>query len=382
MKKILLLILSFSSIISCNNNAKQHPNFNELPTDEEISYSLDLKSDRTISISKILKVENINAVSTITKDTLDVNLFGIRDLKLDPDGNIYFTKAGSPSIFVYSTDGDLQYTIGRQGKGPGELLNAIAFGFNDSFDKLIVLDQNEIEVYSYDKKKFSYDYTIYPKTFMAKDLCILNNTIYHTGFKYEELDSLVNEDKPYNTRILKSGPIHKYDLENNNYVGFFGPTYHSYSGWWLLDAQLSNMKLACNKKTNTIVGVLYNFGYFYAYESDGTLKSISKLDNFKYATLIERNINTPQISYKASAGAKFSPTRITNTEYSVFQIINDSSEPLEIVLNTRNGELLHGGSALPSMFGANNNNYLVKINLDLETVDRSTNIELFKLNQN
>lgn len=376
MNRFILLVLFSYLIISCKKSSYEHPNFDELPMESEVAYSLDLESKDTVSVYKFLEAEHRNIFSSILKDTSDIALFGVENLKTDSTGNIYLSRTGFNSIFVYDKSGIFQYTIGAEGRGPGEFNNLISFDFDDNFSRLIALDQTEIEVFSNQKGKFQFDYNIPLKLFNPKDLCVMRDTVYYTGFKYEELDSLDISDKPYNNRILTSGPIHAYDLGYEKELSSFGPVYRSYSNWWLLDAQLSDVRLACNENSNTVVGLLHNFGYFYGYKTDGSLRWISKLENFKYATLTEQHINTPQIKYSASPGGRFSPFRDTNSEFMVFQLANNASYPNEIILNTANGELTHAGSALPEMFGAKSGNYILTIQLDIKSADGTVQIKV------
>lgn len=380
MRNLLQLIIASILFMGCNSNTKEHPNFDELPTSKEIDYTLDLKSKTVKEASKILDLNNLTLLANIEKDTLSNNLFGIKTVKMDPEGNIYFTKKGSESIYVYNNHGKFEYTIGKKGKGPGEFQDLRTFDFNDTFEKLVVLDKFEIDFFKLNSGKYQYDHTIFPKVSMGKDICVLNNYLYYTGFKYEELDTLVNNDKPYNTKKLASGPIHKYDLSQQKTVDHFGPIYHSYSGWWMLDAQLSSMKLACNKKSNTIVGIFNNFGFLYGFESNGSLKWISKLDNYRYATLIEKNIGTENLRYSASPGAIFSPSRETNSKYVVFQLVNTLTDPVQIILDTENGEVFHGGAALPTMFDSKYGNRVVMTYLDAESEEKFSQLRIFKIN--
>jgi len=379
MNRFILLVLFSYLIISCKKSSYEHPNFDELPMESEVAYSLDLESKDTVSVYKFLEIDYRKYFSSIVKDTSDVDLFGVQNLKIDTAGNIYFSRTGFNSIFVHDKNGFFTYAIGAEGRGPGEFNNLISFDFDDNFSRLIALDQTEIEVFSNQKGIFQFDFNIPLKVFNPKDLCVMGDTIFYTGFKYEEQDSLETAGKPYNNRILTSGPIHAYDLEQEKELHSFGPLYRSYSKWWLLDAQLSDIRLACNETTNTIVGLLHNFGYFYGYKANGGLKWISKLENFKYATLIEQHINTPQIRYSASPGGRFSPFRNTNSGFTVFQLANNVPYPHEIILNTANGELTHAGSALPEMFGAKLKKYILTIHLDVNSADGDAQIKVFNI---
>jgi len=372
----LIFIALILVLVSCSKE-NSHPNFEQLPQANEVDFLLNLNQDSDKTTYELLDLQKGKNYKSVSKDNLDLDLFGIRNLLVDPMGNIYFTQTENLSIYVYDKNGNYKYSIGRSGNGPGEFENISTFAFNKSYDKLFVLDNSEIEVYLYDRGYFIYNYTISPKIYRMKDLCVLNNTLYLSGFKYEELDTLSNSDKPYNSSKLISGPINGYDISKDKTIVDFGSVYNSYSGWWVLDTQLSSMKLICNEKSNTIVGILENFGYLYGYKPDGELKWVSKLEDFKYATLIERNINTPQLSYSASAGAKFSTSRLTNSNYSVIHLLNKNKYPVELIINTQNGELIHGGLIDSVMFGAFNGSMSVDIKIDWDDVNSASELLLY-----
>lgn len=373
--KKLFPILFFGITLGCDQNS--HPNFEQLPKESDINFVLDLRTKADSPALSILNVVIEEPKFIIDKDSSGLELYEIMNLKIDSRDFIYFNQVGKQTINVFNNLGEFEYTIGREGRGPGEFRKINTFEFNKSKDTLYVQEDDEIEVFSFESNSFKYAYTIPMNVYRMNDICLLNNTLYYSGFSLKDLEAPKSSDQPYNIIELTSLPINQYDLKVEKSVNSFGPLYKSYSGWWLLDAQLSNLKLHCNSESNTIVGIQENFGYFYGFSIEGEMKWISKLDNFKYATLVEKNINTPNITYSARSGAQISNERETASKFVVFQIMNDADNPIEVIINTENGEIF-GGRASKSLFSAKNINLIAEVYVDWESLEKNNIIRVYE----
>jgi hypothetical protein len=76
------------------------------------------------------------------RDTDELILQRIRNVITDSRGRIFLTDAGARQIHVFSSEGIVETSIGRQGEGPGEFL-AILNTFIDQQDRLIVYDRQK-----------------------------------------------------------------------------------------------------------------------------------------------------------------------------------------------------------------------------------------------
>ena len=68
-----------------------------------------------------------------------VDLTSVSDLVVDREGNVYLAQNTESLVRVFSADGRLLHTLGRDGEGPGEFRNPIRLGW--LADTLWVFDQ-------------------------------------------------------------------------------------------------------------------------------------------------------------------------------------------------------------------------------------------------
>ncbi len=377
--KLLVFFLLTGFILGCSPNKKKHPNFDQLPAADQVDHTLSLTDSSVSSPERIYDSEDLQQLATITKDSAGTPLYELQEVKIDPGGKVYLTRSNSKAISVFNKEGEFLYTIGRKGKGPGEFLEIKTFEFNSSYTKLYVLERNEIEIFEREGDRFSHVDFFRHKLMFVKDICLLNNDLYISGFKHKKVDSLATEEKPYKAIQLTAGPIQRYDLRANKYISDFGPYYESYSGMYMLDAQLSGMMLSCNESTDTIVGLYDNFAYFFGFTPDGEQKWISRIKDFEYPHLVETKLNTSNPQFKAGPGYLFHPFRETNSKYAISQIHNTQPdmEPQSVILNTETGEIFRAGSTLKHQIVDKNQSMVVSITTD--TTEKSSAVKIQKI---
>lgn len=323
-------IILIAVICACSSKQHpeglSHPDPDQLPKAEEISYVLNMKNaDHKLS-SPRYDFGNYELSRTIgSADGADeYYLYDIKHMRMHDDGNLYITKGDINTIFVYDRDGSFSYSIGSSGNGPEEFTRMINFDFDSDYQHLYVLDQTKIEVFSLKDGRYVYEHTILHDLLFAHDLCALNNNIYVSGFHFEELDEDQHVERVLGG-VTNSKPIHIYSRDSESRISSFGISYKSYSKNPIWGGTLSEMMLNCNSNTGTVTGLQKTFAHLYGFDEDGQLKWISRIDELDYEVLTESNIKTPRERMISSRNdALFSPRyrafRDTGSEFSVLQI--------------------------------------------------------------
>jgi len=82
-------------------------------------------------------------IDTEGKDLAELGISRIRDVNVDRDGNVYFIS--NAKVFEFDSRGRFIRTIGREGKGPGEIQRATG---------LRIMDDQKISLYDAGNRKF------------------------------------------------------------------------------------------------------------------------------------------------------------------------------------------------------------------------------------
>jgi hypothetical protein len=333
-----------------------HPVPEKLPPDKDISFTVDIEEDQ-------LNREGLGFSgkihSTIDQNASGSELVEVEDVFIDPDGNLYTRVRGSNSIEVYDFEGNHYYTIGRDGRGPGEFTHLWAADFDSSYEYLYALDLNEIEVFARSEDgQFKPINTIYHGLSLPTDICVLNDNIYVSGLNLSTLDAPSDPNNPLSIFQFNNASIHSFNVESGDLLNSFGYTYQSYSGYPILDANLSRTLLSCNKATNTIVGLLANYGYFFGYDLDGNSIWMSRVDNFKSLQIKESGIHSHSPRFRGvpnSTADSFTPFRKTDLPMDMIQVSSDDNILSTLYLDSETGELVYGGSSLTIQVTKNQN---------------------------
>jgi hypothetical protein len=341
-----LLIFSTSCTSESIPDEVIHPVPEKLPPDKDISFTIDMDEAQ-----QNRKAPDFSGMihSIIDQNESGLELFEVEDVMIDSDGNLYTRIHGSNSIEVYDFDGNHYYTIGRDGRGPGEFTYLWAMDFDSSFEHLYVLDSNEIEVFARSEDgQFNPKNTIYHGLTLPADICVLNDNIYVSGLNLTTLDAPSDPNNPLSIFQFNNASIHSFNVESGELSNSFGHTYQSYSGDPFLNANLSRTLLSCNEGTNTIIGLFANYGYFFGYDIQGNSIWISKIDNFKSLPIREFGINSPTPGYGGvpnSTADSFTSFRKTDLPMDMIQIRRGDNKLSTLLLDSETGEITYGGSS-------------------------------------
>lgn len=379
--KINLLVI----LLSCDNvkQSYNHPIESKLKAFGYLNYSLNIQSDSDFFTDSLMikfsDTTNAKKIKSNEKDSVYKQIYNIKHARIDPNKNIYVQKNRSNYISVYDKEGKFLYLIGRNGNGPGEFTNLTTFEFNENYSKIFALDGLQIEVFERKlNNKFVYIYTVNHKLNMTKDLCLLNGKLYVYGFKYTKNDSSFQKTGFF-PNITSSSPIHEIHPTKGEILNSFGTLYKSVSGAPPLDAILSNGNIECIDESEILVHSLNNFGFFFGYKFSGEHIWTSNINDFKFNTLVEKNINSPNPGIGFNNNDSFNillPIHLFKNDLLITQIISsrqfqtlkqfkqiDSSNndifPTTVLIDSKTGHLFHTNTFYGRYMDSSKKNHIV-----------------------
>lgn len=262
---------------SCNRTEVMHPISDYLPKDSEIAHRADFKNPITSDFPSLVIDSSSVHYSTISDSSFQNNYDGNLPSKIDIDtnGNVYIVQSAQERINVYDRKGSYRYSIGKPGRGPGELYWLLSFDFSEDYKFLYILDAFEVDIYKLKDNTYEYESSFLHNLVNLNSICVLDDFIYISGFTYVKGGTI----NPVENRH-PSLPIHKFDIDNEKLIASFGYEYRSIRDLPQWNSFMSKTKLACNESTKTIVGQLKDLPYMLGYDTNGEIKWISKFDNF------------------------------------------------------------------------------------------------------
>lgn len=326
------LLIIHQGCTSSSNWEKVHPDFDRLPSDEDVDYTTDISGLNDVPLPYFFHPDSLQyrAVIGIGNDSTfaDENYYygTPQKMDIDPSGNIYIAQKHTNSINVYDSNGKFTYTIGNGGKGPGEFLRLITFAFDSDYQKLYAVDALEIEIFELNEDRYEYTTTVPHSLVRPYDVCVLGSELFISGYKIKDEDMKSRKSETsYDIEAMVSPPITRIDPETFEHTLSFGYEYKSYSGFGTYDGILSETLLSCNEQTNTIVGYLKHFPYIFGYDRSGHQKWISKIDNYISTKFIEwkkpEHVNPGLIAHanERLLNFKYPIQKIYHKEYSLLQ---------------------------------------------------------------
>lgn len=251
-----------------------HPVAERLPQGNNSINSIDITSRQENPIQRFFDPIGIKFHLSIgDSSSLGDEYYSPTKVRIGYDGNVYIMHKHTNAIRVYNSIGIYQYSIGKGGRGPGELNEITTFDLDIANQRLYIFDHSfKIEVYVRNKGLFKYERTIYHRYIQTYDACLLNDSIFISGYSsHQDLDNPSQS-------ILK--PIARINLLTENTDLTFGYLYPSYSGYSNYSQRLSETLLSCHQESNTVVGYLRHFPFIFGYNVDGITKWVSRIDGY------------------------------------------------------------------------------------------------------
>lgn len=137
-----------------------HPNSENYQFDNLSSFIIDYNSTSQEHRSLIKSLESANYLRPIDKDLI---IGTIADIEIDPNGNIYLLDQDQIQIFKFNPF--IDDTLGRKGKGPGELTFPLAMEYVDGdiyvcdmVSGVLVINSNSLDSLKNDNALFAQSY--------------------------------------------------------------------------------------------------------------------------------------------------------------------------------------------------------------------------------
>lgn len=400
--RFILIIILFIPLIGCKQKSLEisHPVLELFPDESEVNFTIELQGSDLGKTSEFLNPVDLPVYSQISGDSTSKEEYYYfswppNRIDVDPGNNIYIVQNHSNKVNVYDINGLFLYSIGREGRGPGEFIQINTFDFSDDYQKLYVLDLFKVEVFVRKEGIFEPHNTILLDIQGATDLCIMNDKMYVSGTKINieelsQIDELSTQKEQLEkvSQVKLSKPIHRYDAQSGEYEFNFGFLYESPSGIGPLSALLTETMLSCNKARNTVIGVLNYYPFIFGYNAEGQNTWISKISDFRSIETIEKHTpdRGPVLSRYSNSDIfnRYLPIRNTDTGYSILQTIfsypyggNARSKMPDnrvrtILIDSETGEL--SLKQYDSFFGVQNNQVMVTVDIDRVSQIASFNI--------
>jgi len=230
------------------------------------------------------------------------------------DQYIYALDEQKMNVSIYDLDGKFISSVGRAGRGPGELISPESVITHR--DLLFILNNHfGVQVF----KKDSLDHTYKPHDLL--------------NYKVRPDDICINHDKLIVNTLPVSGPGSDTENDNNisvfsvddldNELTNFGTMYDTDS--WGAKMHMSMGGIECSPHSAAIVQYLTNVGSLYGYNNEGKKLWSSKIADFNYLELIEQagslgpDRNNLQDNFDSVGNITY-----VNDQYFLIQVFNRS----------------------------------------------------------
>lgn len=278
----LLLLITCLSCNKKNNNEKiVHPTLENINPDIGVSNNISISDTNYSKQAKVRNIVNriVNKKTLFTigeKEGKSYDMLGdVKDVHIDEKLNqIYILDSQNIGINVHNMKGEFLYTITREGRGPGELTNPSSIEVQDN-QAYILDDQFNIKTFSLEDEEFEYSNTI-STGFPPIDFCLMDDQIFVKSITVMDNSSLDNKN---NIFAYEQGD---YAKPLNN----FGTQYKSNS-WHAIFSMSIGAGIGCNSKTDIIIQYFQSLNLLYAYNKDGMLLWLSRLEDFNFLKIIE-----------------------------------------------------------------------------------------------
>jgi len=286
-RHLLVPVLAGLLIVGCTASTweQEHPDFEYLPPGEQVDAVVDISTPNTRPFADFFDPDSLVAISQIGRfgSTADESYYFYtrpKKVEIDPQGFIYISQTYTNSIKVYDSLGVYQYSIGGGGNGPGEFKGLLTFSFDENYEHIYALDYFEVEIFSRKNGKFEYLGTKFHEFHIPYDMCILDNHLFISGFRFIESDKRKTDKVDYTAKITP--PISKFYLQPFEYKYSFGFSYPSRSGYGTYEGILSNMMLSCNEASQTVIGYQKMLPYIFGYDLEGNQKWVSRINGYEF----------------------------------------------------------------------------------------------------
>lgn len=145
------------------------------------------------------------------------------------------------------------------GGGPGEIMHPA--GMATYGNTVILADRmNKLEVFE-DTGNLNFESQTVLLDFTPKDICVINDRLYISGVHMNNFKTVHSYEIDSFTRDVQFHDAYKSETPSVRYL-------------------LSDISIACNNASETLIVVSQHLPYIYGYDKMGELKWVSEIDNF------------------------------------------------------------------------------------------------------
>lgn len=196
-------------------------------------------------------------------------VFGVVQAALaDEHRNVYVMDQKAAEVRVFDSLGNRVETLGRAGRGPGELVDPQSMVLDDAHQTLLVGDlTRQLHVFRRSGNKWEYQKR-FSVPVAVSEMCQMGGRTYVHGVN-AEIKNLIHEVGDTGQVIRSFGQVYTSDASMVQYT-------------------LSKGHIACVEATNTILFVsTTGINRVYAYDPDGNQKWVMEIANFRPVLIYE-----------------------------------------------------------------------------------------------
>lgn len=201
-------------------------------------------------------------------DSPAVQVFGsIEMVALDPLGRVFVLEQRSSEVRAFAIDGSHLFTVGRPGRGPGELTNPLSITFTGDGSLLVGDLSRQLHLFVPDSQGLAWRRSIRTQV-SANALCVMGRRVFVHGVNLEHLHALS-----------------VYDLDGR-FEQSFADVYRSPSP--IINYTLSKGRLACDPKAGRLYfAPISGLGEVSAFDTAGRALWVTRIEDFLPTDLFE-----------------------------------------------------------------------------------------------
>lgn len=219
-KTAIIIVVSFLFITLCTTYGYQEPEWKGTITTEE---GVRIVSNPREPLYGEIRFELVEDLSIGNETDDNFMFFGIFDIDVDDDGNIYVLERGNRRVQKFDANGRYILTIGRMGEGPGEFMFPSRVLMEPGKKALAVRDGRSLIFFDLNGKYLDRD--VFTDMFLLEPLIGEQNSILGYGGNINEADELGHVHHNIIVRLNYKGELlNQYAKYPNIRLVFRSPT--------------------------------------------------------------------------------------------------------------------------------------------------------------
>ncbi len=356
----ILLILLSSCRVSEESQRVVHPISNLIPgIDDSHDFDSPDYNSQDLQDAGVLAQNLLSSEKKLTLGVLEgesYEMFGhISAVKLDSEGNIYILDSGYSEVRVFNSEGIFLYSVGSEGRGPGEFFYPKDMEV-DTNGRIIVVDRARRKtIFEQTGSTHQYEETRSLSVVPVK-LCNQGGIVYVQG---------VSVGGPSNV-------IFSYSSGGDS-LGAFGSSYKSSSD--MVQSVFGEGHIACSRDPSQIIYAPRLLPIIYSYSLEGEIQWVAKISDFEALKVIENKrgdsgSSSVSMNLRSSMHDQISGIIALPQKYAIVQVASITPESVEgegekyavlrsYVMLSKSGEAVYIGDSLPRIIAITKDHFYV-----------------------